>query len=730
MNYNIVKRFALFLFITAFLPSFYLTANAEETKSARVLLLNSYHQGYRWTDDIVAGIKSAMNRNVDFRIEYMDTRRIFTGEYLKKYAETFLIKHKDQRYDVIILSDNPALEFVIDRRDELFPGTPVVFCGINNFTDAMLYGKNLYTGVAETIDIKSTLEIAHRLHPAARKIIAPVNSNATGRANRHLLEQIMPLFAGVWELEIIEDPELNSFLKRITHLPAEQYIILLTGRFKNEKGAAIDLTESTPQIAAAGIPVYSLWDFYLGHGIVGGKLTNGFHQGKTAGEIARRILSGEKNVPIIRESPNLYMFDFTVLKKLEIDERALPPESIIINKPLPFHIRHRNAVIVAAFLIVLFSVITLFLLNLLRKKNKAEKKLHLYQKNLEAMVTEQTSDLNTANSALRDEIAERRQAEEMLRSGEKQLRTVLEASSETVFLMDKQGKILLANKTAADRLNTDPESLKQGTIYDFLPADVAESRRKVVAQVLETGKPLRFEDSRADKTFFNSIYPILDKEGRVSQLAVYGLDITRRKKIEEMLRESEERYRNLFENNHAVQLVIDPETGRIIDANPAACLYYGYDRKVIKTMQITDINTLNTEDIFAEMASARSEERHHFFFFHRLASGEVRPVEVYSGPIQLSGKKMLYSIVHDISDRRKAEEEKEKLILELKDALQKIKKLSGLLPICSSCKKIRDDKGYWNQIESFLKEHSEAEFTHSICPDCLKRLYPEFKGKE
>ena len=87
----------------------------------------------------------------------------------------------------------------------------------------------------------------------------------------------------------------------------------------------------------------------------------------------------------------------------------------------------------------------------------------------------------------------------------------------------------------------------------------------------------------------------------------------------------------------------------------------------------------------------------------------------------------------DISDRKEWELEREKLITELKDALNEVKTLSGLLPICANCKKIRDDKGYWNQLESYIREHSKAEFSHSICPECAKKLYPEldmFKPSE
>jgi PAS domain S-box-containing protein len=87
----------------------------------------------------------------------------------------------------------------------------------------------------------------------------------------------------------------------------------------------------------------------------------------------------------------------------------------------------------------------------------------------------------------------------------------------------------------------------------------------------------------------------------------------------------------------------------------------------------------------------------------------------------------LSGMILDITDRKRAEEERERLILDLKEALTKIKTLSGMLPICSWCKKIRNDSGYWQQIEAYIHDHSDAEFTHGICPDCVKKMYSERK---
>ena len=91
-------------------------------------------------------------------------------------------------------------------------------------------------------------------------------------------------------------------------------------------------------------------------------------------------------------------------------------------------------------------------------------------------------------------------------------------------------------------------------------------------------------------------------------------------------------------------------------------------------------------------------------------------------------KMALVPLEKEIELRKKTEAEREKLIKDLTEALAEVNTLSGLLPICASCKKIRDDKGYWNQIEEYIRDHSEAEFSHSICPECTKKLYPDFTG--
>ncbi len=118
----------------------------------------------------------------------------------------------------------------------------------------------------------------------------------------------------------------------------------------------------------------------------------------------------------------------------------------------------------------------------------------------------------------------------------------------------------------------------------------------------------------------------------------------------------EDLYRSLFQHNHAVMLLIDPDTAAIVDANSAACAYYGWSCNELKTMSVDQINTLSRSEIDAQMQLARSEKRRNFSFKHCRAGGDVRDVEVYSGPLTLMGRTLLYSIVHDVTDRRRTEE--------------------------------------------------------------------------
>jgi hypothetical protein len=105
-------------------------------------------------------------------------------------------------------------------------------------------------------------------------------------------------------------------------------------------------------------------------------------------------------------------------------------------------------------------------------------------------------------------------------------------------------------------------------------------------------------------------------------------------------------------------------------------------------------------------------------------------VEIHGRVFVSGGRRLRIQTIRDISERKRAEAEKERLITELQQALGEVKTLSGFFPICASCKKIRDDQGYWEQMEAYIMARSQAQFSHCICPECAKRLYPELVDAE
>ncbi len=169
--------------------------------------------------------------------------------------------------------------------------------------------------------------------------------------------------------------------------------------------------------------------------------------------------------------------------------------------------------------------------------------------------------------------------------------------------------------------------------------------------------------------------------------------------------------------------------GVVTSWNQGAERLYGYAKDEAIGRPVSFLSPPGHEDDTAMILDrvGQGDLVEHYETFRRRKDGANVLVSLTVSPIKDSSGRIVgaSAIARDVSEKKRAEQEREKLIAELQEALANVKTLSGLIPICASCKKIRDDRGYWNQIENYLKEHSEAEFSHGICPDCAQRLYPE-----
>lgn len=173
--------------------------------------------------------------------------------------------------------------------------------------------------------------------------------------------------------------------------------------------------------------------------------------------------------------------------------------------------------------------------------------------------------------------------------------------------------------------------------------------------------------------------------------------------------------------------IVDPDTGSFIDCSDKGAQRLGYSKEEFLQLKVFDVNPVELHpDIRERFKKQLAGESIVFETIHRRKDGHEIPVEISSTLFEVKGKKKILAFCRDISERKKREAEREQLVTELQRALDEIKTLQGILPICASCKKIRDDKGYWEQIEIYIREHAGVEFTHGICPECSKKLYPHF----
>jgi two-component system, cell cycle sensor histidine kinase and response regulator CckA len=256
--------------------------------------------------------------------------------------------------------------------------------------------------------------------------------------------------------------------------------------------------------------------------------------------------------------------------------------------------------------------------------------------------------------------SKRKQVEHTLRESESLLSSIFRAAPTGIGVVSN--RILLAvNDRLCDMIGYSREEMIGQSARMLYPSDAhfeyvgMEKYRQILQCGTGTVETLwQCKDGRIIDILMSSA-PInpLDLAAGVTFTA---LDITERKKAERSLRESEERFRKLFQKHSAVKLIIDSDTGYIIDANDAASRFYGWSIDEIRQMRIQQINTLPHEAVKANMEKTLSSEFARYEFRHRRADGSIRDVEVFSNKIDISGKSFLYSIVHDISERMQAEE--------------------------------------------------------------------------
>jgi PAS domain S-box-containing protein len=338
----------------------------------RVLVLNSYDPGYAWSDAIMEGVRHVFAKeapDVELFFEYMSTKRHPPALSFPLLHDLYAGRYTAQPPDLVLVSDDNALDFFLAYRNELFPGTPGVFCGINDFRPQRLGGHGGVTGVAEDIAPEATLRLAARLHPGTREVFLVSDSTATGRINLQRVLAVAPMFPDLRFTDLSGLP-LAALQEKLAGLGRESVVLHLS-LFLDGSGQPVSVREVQRLYREhAARPVYTMWDFYVEGAVLGGKVVSGRNQGESAARLALRVLAGERpgDIPV-QDSPNAYIFSHAALQRLAIPRSSLPEGSVVKGRPLTFYSQYKSLTWAAAGVFVFMALLVLGLgVNIVRRR--------------------------------------------------------------------------------------------------------------------------------------------------------------------------------------------------------------------------------------------------------------------------------------------------------------------------------------------------------------------------
>lgn len=349
---------------------------AHSGSTGNVLIIHSYDENYKWTGEINRGLLEALPAgSVNVYTDYMDSKRLKLAGYLEEFMALQKAKYEGMSFDLVICSDNEAFEYLLAYGSQLFEDTPVVFCGVNDFDKSMLEGHSNFTGVAEKTDYRGTIEGIIKLQPELRTIYVLSTDSTTSAMQRQAVEKLAADFKGidiVFEENRTEE-SLKDFKTRSYYDTA--VLMLADPVLYNGSPETLD-SIGTDVVEGIGLPVYVTYDFVMGKGFTGGKLVSGYLQGKSAGEMAARILSGTgvSEIPVLEESPNIYTFDYKALKKYGILKANLPEGSSILNEPFSFLETYRKEALALLGVFGLLAALILLLIINIRKRKQGEER--------------------------------------------------------------------------------------------------------------------------------------------------------------------------------------------------------------------------------------------------------------------------------------------------------------------------------------------------------------------
>ena len=370
-----MRKFQTIIFLLVFINNFLLIQTTSvfalnnEEKKLEILFISSFDPNFISIEDQLNGLKKELNNNAHIMIEYMNSKTFDSTEN----EETFynLLKYSLENYDkidAVIAGDDDATEFCIKYRDDLFKDIPISFLGVQDFDRLnRALECELVSGVSEVESIRANIELIKTLHPNVDTITFIDTYGIL------TCEEIVADYPDInFQWILTEDKTLSEVQSILSNLSSNNAVIqLYINKFKDIDTFDRNTINKTIAESCVASPIYSILNYDVGQGSIGGKVINHFIQGQKAGSIALNLLNGydTKELFIADDEANQYFFDYKALKKFNIKTSDLPEGSVIINHPKKLIKEYKNILIASLLLLIgLLSMILVLLWYIVYKK--------------------------------------------------------------------------------------------------------------------------------------------------------------------------------------------------------------------------------------------------------------------------------------------------------------------------------------------------------------------------
>ena len=353
-----------------------LAETTESFSKKRVLFISSYSSAFNTFYQQIEGVRDAFDDYpVTVDMEFMDTKRFYTNQNIENFYESLVYKLNYVSYDAVLTSDDNALDFVMEHKDELFANTPIFFFGVNSEIHALNYSQDPYvTGVVEEASIKETIDLALSLYPKAQSVIALTDNTPSGQSDLIRFYQEEDTFNHVaFETINMSELSMDQFLSALSEVDESSVVILLSA-LRDKDDESYDFEESLSlMLDVAKVPIFHLYEHGIGDGLIGGHVVSHFAQGEIAAKMAVSYFQGAplSEISLVENGQNMYMIDHLVFDKYDLDESALPESTVIINKNISFYDRYHVYVNTTIGLVLGMTVVIALLSWALRNRNKA-----------------------------------------------------------------------------------------------------------------------------------------------------------------------------------------------------------------------------------------------------------------------------------------------------------------------------------------------------------------------